>query len=102
MSMRSFSSRPCGLYCGAPMQISIANRWEMHVLRDKAGVISCGKLLGNAGWCKEKCSLQDYFFRIFSIYSLHPCSKRKKLQLLSVNFCFRFVITISYILFAFF
>ena len=36
------------------------------------------------------------------LYTSYPCSKILNAQLLSVNFCFRFVVTISYILFAFF
>ena len=39
-----------------------------------------------------------FFLKTFSIYSRYPCSKILNAQLLSVNFCFRFVVTISYIL----
>lgn len=42
------------------------------------------------------------FFKIFFMYSRYPSSSMRKSQLLSVKICFRFSVTISYILFAFF
>ena len=113
LSNRTLSALKCPVYKGfQKIFITQTQFWQLYIVSIR--VLYYYILYNHSWYSMYSSSFYDFLqafcnrnhfeslFRYFSMYSRYPSSKIWNAQLLSVKICLRFVVTISYILLAFF